>query len=102
MTKIEIAYKDIIEPLKIPKGVSLYVVFDSWWFSADFITKCLNLGHQVVCEIKSDKKVWINKDMSFQVRDMANQIDEIYYIRTTVQVRGKEGILCNRKRSHLR
>ncbi len=92
MTKIEIAYKDIIEPLKIPKGLSLYVVFDSWWFSADFITKCLNLGHQVVCEIKSDKKVWINKDMSFQVRDLANQIDEIYYRRTTVQVRGKKKV----------
>ena len=89
-TKIEIAYRDIIEPLKLPAGLNPYIVFDSWWFSADFITKCLNLGYQIVCEIKSDKKVWINKDMSFQVRDMANQIEEIHYKRTTVQVRGKK------------
>jgi SRSO17 transposase len=91
-TKIEIAYRDIIEPLKLPKGLNPYIVFDSWWFSADFITKCMNIGYQIVCEIKSDKKVWINKDMSFQVRDMANQIDEKFYKRTSISVRGKKKV----------
>jgi SRSO17 transposase len=91
-TKIEIAYRDIIEPLKLPKGLNPYIVFDSWWFSADFITKCMNLGYQIVCEIKSDKKVWINNDMSFQVRDMANQIDEKFYKRTSISVRGKKKV----------
>lgn len=91
-TKIEIVYEDIIEPLKIPAGLSRYIVFDSWWFSADFITNCMNLGYNVVCEIKSDKKVWINKDMSFQVKEMANQIEEKYFRRTVVPVRGKKKV----------
>jgi SRSO17 transposase len=91
-TKIEIAYGDIIEPLKIPKGLDPYIVFDSWWFSADFINRCLKLGYNIVCEIKSDKIVWLNNDMSFQVRDMANQIGKIYYRRTAIQVRGKKKV----------
>jgi len=43
-TKIEIAYRDIIKPLKLPEGLDPYIVFDSWWFSADFITNCQKLG----------------------------------------------------------
>ncbi len=43
-TKIEIAFEDIIEPLKIPNGVELYVVFDRGWFSAEFINDCRNLA----------------------------------------------------------
>jgi SRSO17 transposase len=89
-TKLEIAYEDIIEPLKIPKGINLYIVFDSWWFSADLFIKCLNLGHNIVCQIKSDKKVGINNLMYYQVREMADQIDNKYFIKTTVNVRGKK------------
>jgi hypothetical protein len=89
-TKLEIAYDDIIEPLRVPKNIPLYVVFDSWWFSADLLNKCLKLGHNIVCQIKSDKKVGINKIMYFQVRDMANQIEDKYFIKTTISVRGKK------------
>jgi len=89
-TKLEIAYEHIIEPLNVPKNIHLYIVFDSWWFSADLFNKCLKLGHNIVCQIKSDKKVGINKIMYYQVRDMANQIEEKYFIKTTIHVRGKK------------
>jgi SRSO17 transposase len=89
-TKMEIAFEEIIKPLIIPKSISLFIVFDSWWFSSDLFSKCLNLGHNIVCQIKSDKKVGINKDMYFQVRDLANQIEDKYFIKTTVSVRGKK------------
>jgi len=88
-TKLEIAYEDIIEPLKVPKNVRLYIVFDSWWFSADLFNKCLKLGHSLVCQIKSDKIVGINKIMYYQVRDMASQIEDKYFVKTTINVRGK-------------
>ena len=89
-TKMEIAFEEIIKPLVIPKSISLFIVFDSWWFSSDLFSRCLNLGHNIVCQIKSDKKVGINKDMHFQVRDLANQIEDKYFIKTTVSVRGKK------------
>ncbi len=62
----------------------------SRWFSSDLFSKCLKLGHNIVCQIKSDKKVGINKDMYFQVRDLANQIEDKFFIKTTVSVRGKK------------
>jgi len=89
-TKLELAYEDIIEPLKVPKDIHLYIVFDSWWFSADLFNKCLTLGHNIICQIKSDKKVGINNIMSYHVKDMANQIEDKYFIKTTVNVRGKK------------
>jgi hypothetical protein len=89
-TKLEIAYEDIIEPLNVPKNIHLYIVFDSWWFSADLFNKCLKLGHNIVCQIKSNKKVGINKIMYYQARDMANQIEDKYFIKTTINVRGKK------------
>lgn len=89
-TKMEIVFEEIIKPLVIPKSINLFIVFDSWWFSSDLFSKCLNLGHNIVCQIKSDKKVGINKDMYFQVRDLANQIEDKYFSKTTVSVRGKK------------
>jgi len=89
-TKIEIAFEEIIEPLKVPEGINLYIVFDSWWFSSNLLSKCLRLGHNLVCQIKSDKKVGINKDMYFQVGELANQINNKYFIKTTINVRGKK------------
>ena len=86
---MEIAFEEIIKPLVVPKSIDLYIVFDSWWFSSDLFSKCLKLGHNIVCQIKSDKKVGINKDMYFQVRDLANQIEDKFFIKTTVTVLSK-------------
>jgi len=85
-----VPFEEIIKPLVVPKSIDLYIVFDSWWFSSDLFSKCLKLGHNIVCQIKSDKKVGINKDMYFQVRDLANQIEDKFFIKTTVSVRGKK------------
>ena len=68
---MEIAFEEIIKPLVVPKGIDSYIVFDSWWFSSDLFSECLKLGHNIVCQIKSDKKVGINMDMYFQVRALA-------------------------------
>jgi hypothetical protein len=89
-TKIDIAFEEIIKPLVVPKNIDLYIVFDSWWYSSNLFSKCLELGHNIVCQIKSDKKVGINKDMKFQVRDLANQIEDKHFIKTAVNVRGKK------------
>jgi len=97
-TKMEIAFEEIIKPLVVPKSIDLYIVFDSWWFSSDLFSKCLKLGHNIVCQIKSDKKVGINKDMYFQVRDLANQIEDKFFIKTTVSVRGKRRPIMHLKR----
>jgi hypothetical protein len=89
-TKMEIAFEEIIKPLIVPKSIDSYIVFDSWWFSSDLFSECLKLGHNIVCQIKSDKKVGINRDMYFQVRDLENQIEDKYFIKTTISVRGKK------------
>jgi hypothetical protein len=89
-TKMEIAFEEIIKPLVVPKSIDSYIVFDSWWFSSDLFSECLKLGHNIVCQLKSDKKVGINRDMYFQVRDLANQIEDKYFIKTTISVRGKK------------
>jgi len=88
-TKLEIAYDEIIKPLKVPKNLDPYIVFDSWWSSTELINKCQKLGLNVVCQIKSDRKVGINTIMYYQVRDMANQIEDKYFIKTMINVRGK-------------
>lgn len=36
-TKLEIAYDEIIKPLKVPKNLDPYIVFDSWWSSTELI-----------------------------------------------------------------
>ena len=43
-----------------------------------------------MCQIKSDRKVGINNIMKFQVREMANQIDEKHFTKTTINVRGRK------------
>ena len=69
-TKIQIAIQDIIEPLKVPAGTKLMVVFDSWWYSAALIRSCRDLGHHVTCQIKSDKKILLDNGESLQVKNV--------------------------------
>ncbi len=84
-TKPEIAYKDMIEPLQIPEGVKLYVVFDSWWYSSDLIRDTLELGHQVICQLKSNKKL----EGDVNVSELANIVK---YHKVKIDVRGKEKV----------
>lgn len=83
-TKPEIAFEEVIEPLTVPEGTVLFVVFDSWWYGKGFVSKILFLGHHVVCQLKSNKRVILNgKDA--KLRYLRGDYKEI-----EVEVRGKE------------
>lgn len=89
-TKIQIAIQDIIEPLKVPAGTEVMVVFDSWWYSAALIRSCRDLGHHVTCQIKSDKKVLLDDGKSLQVKNFAKQFDEKDFKKIRLKVRDKK------------
>lgn len=89
-TKIQIAIKDIIKPLEIPQGKKLVVVFDSWWYSAALIKTCRDLGHHVVCQIKSDKKISLDKDKFLQVKSFVKRFEEKDFNKITISARGKK------------
>jgi len=89
-SKYKIAYEDIIKPFRAPKGTKIVIVFDSWWSTNKFIKSCRDLGHHVVCSLKSNRVVGINKDMRFSVKDLANKIDPEYFKETKITVRGKK------------
>lgn len=89
-TKIQIAIKDILKPLKIPKGLKLMVVFDCWWYSAKMIKSCRDLGYHITCQIKSDKKILLYNGESLHVKDFAKQFGEKDFKKIKVNARGKE------------
>lgn len=89
-TKIQIAIKDIIKPLRIPQGMRLMVVFDCWWYSASMIKTCLDLGYHVTCQIKSDKKISLDNDKFLQVKSFANRLDEKDFRKIEISAKGKK------------
>ncbi len=89
-TKIQIAIKDIIKPLKVPAGTEVMVVFDSWWYSAALIKSCREMGHHVTCQIKSDKKVLLDNIESLQVKNFAKRFNEEDFKEIRMNVRGKK------------
>lgn len=54
--------KEILTELAplLPKGVPVYVLFDSWYASAKLIKLCRQQGWQVICALKQNR-VFINK-----------------------------------------
>lgn len=84
----EIAFDEMIEPLKVPEAINVIVVFDSWWFSVEFINKCLGLGHHVTGQLKSDKK--INIGSSIAVSNYAEQFERKDYRKIKLKIRGKK------------
>ena len=89
-TKIQIAVKDIINPLRVPIGAKLMVVFDSWWYSASLIKICCELGHHVTCQIKSDKKIFLDSGEFPQVKSFTKRFDETDFKKINILVRGKK------------
>jgi hypothetical protein len=89
-TKIQIAIEDIIKPLKAPAGTEVMVVFDSWWYSAALIKCCRDQGHHVTCQIKSDKKVFLDDGTSLQVKNFAERFEEKDFKEIRLKVRGKK------------
>jgi len=86
-TKPEIAFERMIKPLKVPEGVKLYVVYDSWWFSTELVSKTLALGHNyhTVCQLKNDKKVVVN----LNEKKLAELAKGLKYRKVCIEVRGK-------------
>jgi len=41
----------------LPKGSQVYVLFDSWYASAKLINLCLRRSWQVICALKSNRKI---------------------------------------------
>jgi hypothetical protein len=89
-TKIQIAIKDIINPLKVPSETKLMVVFDSWWYSAALIKSCREQGYHVTCQIKSDKSVLLDSGEYLQVKNFAELLDETDFKEIKIKARGKK------------
>lgn len=89
-SKIQIAIRDLINPLKTPVGTKLMIVFDSWWYSAALIKTCCELGYHVTCQIKSDKKILLDSDESPQVRSYAKRFEEKDFKEIKIKARGKK------------
>jgi hypothetical protein len=89
-SKIQIAIRDIINPLKVPVGTKLMVVFDSWWYSAALIKTCRELGYHVTCQIKSDKKIFLDSGESPQVKSFAKRSEEKDFKEIKIEARGKK------------
>lgn len=87
--KPEIAFEDMITPLKLPEGVRLMVVFDSWWFSVWLINSCLELGHDVTCRIKRDKLITTDGS-TIQVQEYAKNLEKEDFKTIKILVRGKK------------
>lgn len=88
-TKPQIAFEEIIKPLKIPIRIMLIVVFDSWWFSEWLINSCRGLGHHVICRIKRNKCVTINNS-NIQVQKHSKNLEREDFKTLTILVRGKK------------
>jgi len=65
------------------------VVSDCWWYSAALIKRCREPGHHVTCQIKSDKKIFLDDGKSLQVKNYAKQFDEKDFKKISIKVRGK-------------
>lgn len=88
-SKIQIAIKDIIRPLKIPAGTKLMVVFDSRWYSAMLIKSCRDLGYHITCQIKSNKKVLLNNQDALSVKAYAKRFDKEDFKEISIKAKGK-------------
>ena len=86
--KPEIAVDEIITPLQLPTGAALTVVFDSAYAGAQRIAAIQDLGHSVVCRLKSDTHVSPQDVVWSQRVDAFASTLESEYL--TITVRGTE------------
>jgi Transposase DDE domain len=61
------------------------------WYSAALIMRCRELGYHVICQIKSDKKIFWDNGESSQVKSFAKRFDdEKGFKEIQIEARGKE------------
>jgi len=53
----------------LPEGYKVYVLFDSWYASANLIKLCKQLGFEVICAVKSNRTL-----NGIQLRDLARTL----------------------------
>lgn len=82
-SKFDIAY-EIISTLKAPESTSVYVLFDSWWYTKDFICKILALGYNVVGQLKVNSLV-----NGINVSELAQRLTSSDFGKVSIKVRGR-------------
>jgi hypothetical protein len=89
-TKPDIAYEEIIKPLKIPTCVKGYVVVDAAYFdNKKFVDNCKN-KYEVIGRVKYNRII-VQKDGSeINVRDHFNKFSLEEHKKKTIKVRGEE------------
>ncbi len=88
-TKIDFAI-DIINSFKIPKGVKVTVLHDSWFFSKEVIGAGQNRGFNLICQLKSDKKIVLTNGSCLGVAEYASLLTRADFQQTTIKVRGRK------------
>lgn len=88
-TKFEIAYEDIIATLRVPEFASVYVLFDSWWYSKEFIIGILALGYHAVGQLKSNSLAALPGGRVLSVSELAKNLKGRDFKRVSAAVRGR-------------
>jgi len=87
-TKLDIATEDIVKPFSVPEGVSVVVVFDTWWDSEDFILKILSLGYHAVYELKTIRNIALENGDIIKVPEIIGRIES--WEDVEIRVRGRK------------
>ncbi len=88
--KHEIAYEDIIKPLRIPKRANVCAVVDAAYFNDEFITNCRRKRYHVIGRIKKNSVV-LGGNSEINIEDyFKEKFKRGEWKKTTIKVRGKE------------
>lgn len=91
--KHEIAYEEMIKPLKVPKGANVYVVCDAAYFNKEFIDNCRNAPHyyEVIGRVKSNQLIVQDDGSEIKIKNyFREKFKKGNYKKITLTVRGKK------------
>ena len=91
--KHEIAYEEMIKPLKVPKGAKVYVVADAAYFNNAFITNCMSgtYPYHVIGRVKCNQVIVQDDGSEIGITDhFEEEFKKGNYKKTTITVRGKK------------
>lgn len=90
--KHEIAYENIIKPLKVDKHAKVYVVVDAAYFNKEFIDNCRSKRYHVCGRIKNNAVVLQDDGSEINIIQYFEKIISEKERKITITVRGKEKI----------
>ena len=88
--KHEIAYENIIKPLKVDKHAKVYVVVDAAYFNKEFIDNCRSKRYHVCGRIKNNAVVLQDDGSEINIIQYFEKIISEKERKITITVRGKE------------